>query len=226
MTESESWWATSECTSATASLDARAQTMYNATSESSNRAPAQRTKEVSEAMVDVIDIETAFDNRFTREFGFPKERPATKVKGYMVDREKDFIRLSPFLVMATSATDGSCDASPKGGMPGFVKILDDSTLLLPDVAGNRLFQSYINMNENPHVGLVFFIPGVRETVRVNGRVRIVSGDELRRLQVALEVNNPDENAKVLQGIVVEIEESYGHCPRALKFSELWETGGA
>ncbi len=176
-------------------------------------------------MVEVIDIETAFDNRFTREFGFPAQRPATKVKGYLNDREKEFIGLSPFLVMATSGTDGSCDASPKGGLPGFVKILDDSTLLVPDVAGNRLFQSYINMNENPHVGLVFFIPGVRETVRVNGRTRIVSGDELRRLEVELEVNNPDDNSKVLQGIVVEIEESYGHCPRALKFSELWESGG-
>ena len=176
-------------------------------------------------MVETINIESAFDNRFTREFGFPKERPATKVKGYLNDREKDFVRQAPFLVMATSSADGSCDASPKGGKPGFVKILDDSTLLVPDVAGNRLFQSYINMNENPHVGLVFFIPGVRETVRVNGRVRIVSGDELRDLQVKLEVSNPDDNSKVLQGIVVEIEESYGHCPRALKFSELWESGG-
>ena len=176
-------------------------------------------------MVEVIDIETAFDNKFTREFGFPKGRATTKVKAYLNDREKQFITLSPFLVMATSSGDGSCDASPKGGKPGFVKILDDSTLLVPDVAGNRLFQSYINMNENPHVGLVFFIPGVRETVRVNGRVRIISGDELRKLEVKLEVSNPDDNSKVLQGIVVEIEESYGHCPRALKFSELWESGG-
>ena len=181
--------------------------------------------EESEAMVEAIDIETVFNNRFTREFGFPKGRATIKVKGYLDDREKEFITLSPFLVMATSSSDGSCDASPKGGKPGFVKILDDSTLLVPDVAGNRLFQSYINMNENPHVGLVFFIPGVRETVRVNGRVRIVSGDELRELEVKLEVSNPDDNSKVLQGIVVEIEESYGHCPRALKFSELWESGG-
>ena len=165
-------------------------------------------------------------SRFNDEFGDAAQGPATKVKARLTQYVQDFIGMSPFAVLATSDAEGHCDASPKGGMPGFVKILDDSTLLIPDVAGNRLFQSYINMNANPHVGLVFFIPGVRETVRVNGRVRIVSGDELRRLQVALEVNNPDENAKVLQGIVVEIEESYGHCPRALKFSELWETGGA
>lgn len=168
-------------------------------------------------MVDIIDIETAFDNTFTQQFGFPKERTAAKVKGYLADNEKDFIRQSPFMVMATSSADGNCDASPKGGKPGFVKVLDDSTILVPDVAGNKLFQSYINMTENPQVGLVFFIPGVRETVRLNGRVRIVSGDELE-----LEVNNPDDNSKVLQGIVVEIEEAYGHCPRALAFSELWD----
>ena len=172
-------------------------------------------------MVDIIDIETAFDNPFTKQFGFPKERPATKVKGYMIDRVKDFIRQAPFLVMATSGADGSCDASPKGGKPGFVKVLDDSTLLLPDVAGNRLFQSYVNMSQNPQVGLVFFIPGVRETVRVNGRVRIVSKEELERLEIELEVNNPDDESKVLQGILIEIEEAYGHCPRALHFSELW-----
>ena len=173
-------------------------------------------------MVDIIDIETAFDNTFTQQFGFPKERTAAKVKGYLADNEKDFIRQSPFMVMATSSADGNCDASPKGGKPGFVKVLDDSTILVPDVAGNKLFQSYINMTENPQVGLVFFIPGVRETVRLNGRVRIVSGGELERLEIELEVNNPDDNSKVLQGIVVEIEEAYGHCPRALAFSELWD----
>ena len=169
----------------------------------------------------MVDIETEFDNKFTREFGFPKERPATKVKGYLADNVKDFIRESPFVVMATSSADGSCDASPKGGLPGFVKVLDDSHLLIPDVAGNRLFQSYINISENPHVGLVFLIPGAKETVRVNGKVEIVNGDELRRLEIELEVQNPDDNAKVLQGLLIQVEEAYGHCPRAFAFSELW-----
>ena len=172
-------------------------------------------------MVDAKHVNTAFDNRFTRQFGFPKERPATKVKGSVQDAHKDFIRRSPFLVMATSGADGQCDASPKGGLPGFVKVLDSSRLLIPDVAGNRLFQSYLNIEENPHVGLIFFIPGVGETVRVNGRVSIVTQRELDRLEVTLEVQNPDDNSKVLQGLVVEVEEVYGHCPRALAFSDLW-----
>ena len=173
-------------------------------------------------MVDVVDIDSVFDNAFTNKFGFPKERPATKVKGYLIDKVKNFISQSPMLVMATSAADGTCDASPKGGLPGFVKILDDSTLLIPDVAGNNLFQSYLNMSENPQVGLVFFIPGIRETARVNGRVKLIDKEELERLEIELEVSDPDDNSRVQQGIVVEVEEAYGHCPRALAFSKFWD----
>ena len=173
-------------------------------------------------MVDAVDIEATFDNKFTREFGFPKERPAVKVKDYLIDDLKEFIRQSPFLVMATSDASGTCDASPKGGKPGFVKVLDDRRLLLPDVAGNKLFQSYQNIAANPHVGLIFFIPGIRDTVRVNGRVEIVDKGELEQLEIQLEVNNPDDNSKVLQGLLIEVEEAYGHCPRALAFSRLWE----
>ena len=172
-------------------------------------------------MVQTLDVETTFDNQFTRQFGFPKERPATKVEGALQDKVRDFIEESPFLVMATSGADGSCDASPKGGKPGWVKALDERRLLIPDVAGNRLFQSYLNMAENPQVALIFFIPGVRETVRVNGTVELVDRAELDALQVELQVFEPDENAKILQGIVVHVEESYGHCPRALAFSRLW-----
>ncbi len=172
-------------------------------------------------MVDTVDVAAQFDNRFTRQFGLPKERPATKVKGYLSDQVKDFIRQAPMCVLATSGADGCCDASPKGGDPGFVKVLDDTRLLVPDVAGNKLFQSYINISENPHAGLIFFIPGAGETVRVNGTAKIVGKEELDRLEIELEVQNPDENAKVLQGLLIEVEEAYSHCPRALVFSDFW-----
>ena len=175
-------------------------------------------------MVDATKIEQNVDNQFTSQFGFPKERPATKIKSYLAENVKEFIKASPMLVMATSDGQGNCDASPKGGKPGFVKVLDDSRIIIPDVAGNKLFQSYLNITENPKIGLVFFIPGIRETARVNGTATIVSGDELDRLNVELQVFNPDENAKILQGIVVDIEEAYGHCPRALAFSDFWEEG--
>ena len=162
------------------------------------------------------------ENRFTRSHGKPRERTVAKVKGYMTDEVKEFIEKAPFVVMATSDGQGHCDASPKGGKPVYIKIVDDSHILVPDVAGNRLFQSYQNMNENPHVGLVFLIPGRDDTVRVNGRVRIVMDDELDKMEVELAVKFRDDNSKLLQGILVEVEESYTHCPRAFKFAGLWD----
>jgi len=167
--------------------------------------------------------DAAFDNRFTRVFGFPIERVQTKIHDSLPAPIKAFISESPFIVMATSDPEGHCDASPKGGKPGFVRILDDRHLLVPDVMGNKLFQSYQNMETNPHVGLIFFIPGIGEVVRVNGRVKMVGRDELDRHEVEGFMWNPDQNRDILQGIVVEVEEAYGHCPRALNYSALWNT---
>ena len=163
----------------------------------------------------------ATENQFTRAFGTPSHRATGKVVNVMTEVVKEFIANSPFLVMATSSGDGGCDASPKGGKPGFVYILDDRHIIIPDVAGNRLFQSYLNMSENPQVGLLFLVPGSNDTVRVNGRVTILAKEELDRMKVELSINNPDDNSKKLQGILVEVDEAYTHCPRALKFAELW-----
>jgi uncharacterized protein len=168
------------------------------------------------------ECQAVFDNRFTQVFGVPLERIQTKVKDFLPEPVKAFIAESPFLVMSTSDRQGRCDASPKGGEPGFVRILDDHHLLLPDVAGNKLFQSYLNMDENPHVGLVFFIPGISEVVRVNGRVMIVSREALDGHQVERSMYNPDGDRAVQQGIVIEVEEAYTHCPRAMNYSRLWD----
>jgi len=168
------------------------------------------------------ECQAVFDNRFTQVFGVPVERTQTKVKDFLPEPVKAFIAESPFLVMSTSDRQGRCDASPKGGEPGFVRILDDHHLLLPDVAGNKLFQSYLNMDENPHIGLVFFIPGISEVVRVNGRVAIVSREALDGHQVERSMYNPDGNRAVQQGIVIEVEEAYTHCPRAVNYSRIWD----
>ena len=160
-------------------------------------------------------------DRFRDVFGQPKERAVTKVKAYMTSYVQEFIGRSPFVVMATCDAEGHCDASPKGGKPGFVRVLNDQQLLFPDVAGNKLFQSYQNLDSNPHVGLVFFVPGINDTVRVNGKVTITDKQELDRQNVELSLYETDDNSMHLQGIVIEVEESYGHCPRALKFSHLW-----
>ena len=126
-------------------------------------------------------------SRFNDEFGEMSARAKVKVKGEMSEFVQKFIQAAPFVVMASSDPEGNCDASPKGGKPGFVKVIDNTRLLMPDVAGNRLFQSYQNMDSNPHVGLLFMIPGVNDTVRVNGTVTIVSKEELERQKVELEL---------------------------------------
>ena len=162
-------------------------------------------------------------NKFNKEFGEPGERAATKVKDYMTDYVQGFITKSPFAVMATSDADGNCDASPKGGKPGFVKILDSGHLLFPDIAGNKLFQSYKNVDGNPSVGLLFMIPGVDDTVRVNGKASIVGKSELEKMDVEVSLYDPDDRSQHLQGLIIKVEEAYGHCPRAFTFSKLWDT---
>jgi PPOX class probable FMN-dependent enzyme len=162
-------------------------------------------------------------SRFNDQFGEMSPRAKEKVKGELSEFVQTFIAASPFVVMATADPDGRCDASPKGGKPGFVKVVDSRPLLLPDVAGNRFFQSYRNMDDNPHVGLLFMIPGVNDTVRVNGTATIVDREELARQKVELSLYWTDDNAKHLQGIIISVEEAYTHCPRAYNFARLWDT---
>ncbi|MDP7447955.1 MAG: pyridoxamine 5'-phosphate oxidase family protein [Candidatus Latescibacteria bacterium] len=161
-------------------------------------------------------------NRYQEKFGAPAGGAATKVVDHLNDYVCEFIRHAPFAVMATADGDGHCDASPKGGYPGFVKVLDSRHLLLPDVRGNRLFQSYDNVDRNAHVGLIFFIPGIDWTARVNGTAQVVDEKDLESRGISLEVFDPDDNAALQQGLLIEVQEAYPHCPRALKFSRLWD----
>ncbi|MBT4098445.1 MAG: pyridoxamine 5'-phosphate oxidase family protein [Gemmatimonadetes bacterium] len=162
-------------------------------------------------------------NRYQETFGTPSERARTKVVDYLDEFVQNFIRHAPFAVLASADGDGNCDASPKGGTPGFARIIDERHLLLPDVRGNNLFQSYDNIDSNPRVGLVFFIPGMDYTARVNGQAEVVSEDDLRERGMDLNVFDPDDNAALQQGLLIKVEEAYPHCPRALKFSRLWDT---
>ena len=168
--------------------------------------------------------ERATTNRFQSQFGPPSDRSREKVRDRMAQPIQEFIRHAPFAVLATSNLQGECDASPKGGTPGFVRVVDERHLLLPDVKGNRLFQSYENIDANGRVGLIFFIPGLNQTARVNGTAQGVDAEEMVWRSVELSVYEPDENAQLLQGLFIEVEEAYLHCPRALKFSSLWDTG--
>ena len=156
------------------------------------------------------------------ELGGASPVAAKKVKDHLEPFVRAFIERSPFAVLSSSNSNGDCDASPKGGKPGFVKVLDERTLLIPDIGGNRLFQSYQNFESNPKAGLLFMIPGMDVTVRVNGRVRVVEGDALKARGLQSEVNNPDANAGLVQGLMLDIDEAYFHCPRSFQFAQLWD----
>jgi len=144
--------------------------------------------------------------------------PSTLAEAKVLDRLdshcRRFIALSPFLVIGTAGADAQADVSPRGDAPGFVRVEDDRTLLIPDRPGNRRFDSFRNILENPEVGLLFMIPGVDETLRINGRARIV--DEPARL-AELAVNN----RAPLFGLEVAVREAFLHCSKAFVRSRLW-----
>jgi predicted pyridoxine 5'-phosphate oxidase superfamily flavin-nucleotide-binding protein len=144
-----------------------------------------------------------------------------KVKDHLEPYVQAFIRNAPFAVMASCNAAGDCDASPKGGKPGFVKILDDRTLLIPDIGGNRLFQSFENFETNAKAGFIFMIPGMDVTVRVNGRVRVADKGEVEGHGVAPELHMTDAGSSLVQGIVLSVDEAYFHCPRSFQFADLW-----
>jgi len=128
---------------------------------------------------------------------------------------RDFIALSPFLVLATADGAGGVDASPRGDAPGFVAVLDDSTLLLPDRPGNRRVDSFQNIVASPGIGLIFFVPGIDETLRVNGRARLAT-DPALLAGVAAQGKIPTT------GVLIEVQEAFFHCAKALKRSRLWD----
>ena len=128
-----------------------------------------------------------------------------------------FIARSPFLVIATADSTGSCDASPRGDAPGFVVVANERTLYLPDRPGNNRIDSLTNITANPHVGLLFFIPGVIETLRVNGRASFVADTTLLQ-QLSAHGHLPRS------ALVIEVEEVFFHCGKALKRSNLWDPG--
>lgn len=161
-------------------------------------------------------------NRAQQKFGEPIELVRRKIFPSLNEMLQEFVRAAPFAVLSTADGEGNCDASPKGGRPGFVKVLDAKRLLLPDVAGNKLFHSYENLETNPKAALLFLIPGCDWTVRVNGRASIVEKTDGRLAGIDPEVFEPDENTRVLQAMLLEVDEAYAQCPRAFTFSRLWD----
>jgi uncharacterized protein len=147
--------------------------------------------------------------------GYPSELAKRKVISYIDHHCRDFISRSPFVVIATADASGFCDASPRGDAPGFVLVLDEKRLIIPERPGNRRIDSIRNILSNPRIGLLFLIPGLGETLRVNGKAFVVKDEELlEKMSV--------QGKKPLLGIGVEVEECFVHCAKAFKRSRLWE----
>jgi PPOX class probable FMN-dependent enzyme len=149
-------------------------------------------------------------------YGHATGRAVSKEITRLEPHSKRFIELSPFLVMATSRPDGLADASPKGDHPGFVQVLDDETIGIPDRPGNNRLDTMENILVNPAIGLIFFIPGVNETLRINGTAEISDDPELLA-RFAVDGKLP----KTV--FVVKAEEVYLHCAKALMRSKLWSS---
>ncbi|HET9542199.1 MAG TPA: MSMEG_1061 family FMN-dependent PPOX-type flavoprotein [Acidimicrobiales bacterium] len=145
----------------------------------------------------------------------PSDAVTMKLGDGLDEFARDFIAECPFLVLATSAADGRGDASPKGDEAGFVLVEDDHTLVIPDRPGNHLAFGLTNILENPHVGLLFVIPGTTETLRVNGRAELTRDEDL------LEQLGARGKAAVL-GIRVHVDEVFFHCAKAFIRSHLWK----
>jgi PPOX class probable FMN-dependent enzyme len=128
---------------------------------------------------------------------------------------RDFIALSPFLVLASADAEGRADASPRGDAPGFVEVIDDRTVLIPHRRGNNRVDSYLNVLASPGVGLIFFVPGIAETLRVNGTARL-SSDATLLSPMAVQDRVPT------LGLIVSVEEAFFHCGKALIRSKLWD----
>lgn len=148
-------------------------------------------------------------------YGETSKLAAAKQLPRLDTHARRFIALSPFLVISSQGGDGLGDVSPKGDAPGFVQVLDDHTLLIPDRPGNNRLDTLSNLLVNDGVGLLFLVPGVCETLRVNGRARVVTDDELLA-PTAVRGRLPTA------GILVAVEEVYLHCAKALVRSKLWE----
>src|SRR5438552_6768429 len=147
--------------------------------------------------------------------GTPASRSILKERPALDAHCRAFIALSPLVLIGTSGTDGRCDVSPKGDAPGFVLVLDDRRLVIPDRPGNKRLDGMSNLLQNPHVGTIFLIPGREETLRVNGRASIIRDAEILELLTA-------HDKRPLVAIGVEVEECFFHCPKAFRRAGLWD----
>jgi uncharacterized protein len=148
--------------------------------------------------------------------GEPQQRVLDKQLDHLDRHCRDFIARSPIALLATAGADGRCDCSPRGGPPGFARVLDARTLAIPDYTGNRRQDSHVNVLENPQVGLLFLLPGMGETLRVNGGAGLMSDPAL------LESLSTGGTRPPRTALVVDVEEVFLHCAKAFLRGRVWD----
>lgn len=147
--------------------------------------------------------------------GQPGDAARFKAIGELDEHCRHILALSPFAVVATAGADGSCDASPRGGPPGFIRVLSSTRLAIGELPGNRLFDGAQNLAENPYAALLVIIPGLTETLRIEGHAALDTSEEVRRATAI--------DGKLPWGaLVVDVVRAFAHCGKALKRSRLWE----
>ena len=148
--------------------------------------------------------------------GEPGQRARDKERTALIDVDRDWLAATPFCVLATSSADGRCDASPKGDPVGsLVHVIDDTTIAIAERPGNKRADGYKNVLQNPYVGLNFFIPGRGDTLRINGRARLVSEAPFFDEMVV-------KGHRPILALVVDVEEVFFHCAKAFLRSGLWK----
>jgi uncharacterized protein len=153
------------------------------------------------------------EDALRQRYGGTPGPPRRKVIDHVDEGAAEFLAASPFFVLATSSDTG-CDASPRGGHPGFVKVLDPHRIAFADLSGNRLLDSFTNLLHQPEVGLLFMVPGMDETLRINGRASLTVDPEVLDL-----VRIDDRPAKMAVG--VDVDEVYIHCAKAYRRGGVW-----
>ncbi|MFC0005035.1 pyridoxamine 5'-phosphate oxidase family protein [Micromonospora siamensis] len=146
--------------------------------------------------------------------GAPMPRTVAKDRAVLHERDRQWLAASPFCLVATAGADGSCDVSPKGDPAGFVHVLDDTTIAIPERPGNRRADGYRNILDNPHVGLIFLIPGRTDTLRINGRARLLRDAPWFDRMVV-------KGHRPVLAVEVTVEQIFYHCAKAFLRSELW-----
>ncbi|MDP6353006.1 MAG: pyridoxamine 5'-phosphate oxidase family protein [Alphaproteobacteria bacterium] len=165
------------------------------------------TENDSSAVASIDDLRALHDP--------PTERVIAKQLSKLDTYCKRFIALSPFLCISTHDSDGNADVSPRGDAPGFVRVIDDSTLIVPDRRGNNRLDTLANIVDQPSVGLLFLVPGINETLRINGTAEVVRD---QAILAAAETNGIRPKVAVR----VTVREAFLHCGKAMIRSHLWD----